>query len=249
MTYQRILIVYLLAVILAQAAFAAFPGIDLAVSRLFAGAEPGFHWVLGAAPEINLALRRIGEGVTFLLAAGLVFGGLTGKLRRDAMRLVAYPVLTVALACGVLVNLLFKAHVGRARPDSLAEFGGRAHFTPPWQVVGECARNCSFTSGEVAMSAGLAIPALVILWPHLTRDRGRLLAVLVAVIYVAGTALLRIGLGRHFLSDTIFSVLFAAGAALALYPLLRIQEARRHLPVLSPRKPLAETLTKQRGVF
>lgn len=249
MTYQRILIAYLLAVILVQATFAAFPGIDLAVSRLFVGAEPGFDWVLGAAPEINLALRRLGEAVTFLLAAGVLFGMLTGMLRRDDVRLLAYPVLCVALACGALVNLLFKAHVGRARPDSLADFGGTAQFTPPWQVVGECARNCSFTSGEVAMSAGLALPALVILWPHLTRDRSRLVAVLVAVAYIAGTALLRIGLGRHFLSDTIFSALFAAGAALALYPLLHIQEARRHLPILAPRKPLTETLTEKRGVF
>ena len=32
------------------------------------------------------------------------------------------------------------------------------------------------------MAAGLAIPAVVILWPHLTRDRGRLLAILVVVL-------------------------------------------------------------------
>ncbi len=248
MTYQRILITYLLAVILTQATFAAFPGIDLAVSRLFANKDGGFDWVLGIAPTVNLVIRRVGEALAFLLIAGFVFGLLTGKLRRDDLRLLAYPALCVAVACGGIVNLLLKARVGRARPDSLVDFGGTAEFTPPWQVVDECLRNCSFTSGEVAMAASLAIPAVVILWPHLTRDRGRLLAILAALAYIAVTSLLRIGLGRHFLSDTIFSTLFAAGAALVLYPALRIAEARRHLPVRAPREPLAKA-AKQRGVF
>lgn len=137
---------------------------------------------------------------------GSCIGLLTGKLRRDDLRLLAYPSLCVALACGGIVNLLLKAHVGRARPDTLAEFGGTAQFTPPWQIVDECARNCSFTSGAAAMAASLAIPTLVILWSHLTRDHGRLLAIMVAVGYIAVTSLLRIGLGRHFLSDTLFSV-------------------------------------------
>lgn len=247
MTYQRILIGYLLAVILAQATFAAFPGIDLAVSRLFASNDRGFDWVRGAAPTVNLMVRRVGEAVSFLLIASVVFGLLTRKLRRGDLRLLAYPALCVAVACGAVVNLFLKAHVGRARPDSLAEFGGAAQFTPPWQVVDECVRNCSFTSGESAMAAGLAIPAVVILWPHLTRDRACLLAALVALVYVAATSLLRIGLGRHFLSDTIFSVLFAAGAALVLYPALRIEQARKHLPVLAPRVPLE--VAEQRGVF
>jgi lipid A 4'-phosphatase len=249
MTYQRILIAYLLTVIVVQATFAAFPEIDLAVSRLFTSDSKGFDWVLGVVPTINLAVRRIGEAVAFLVIGGFFFGLLTGKLRGDDLRLLAYPGLCVAVACGGIVNLLLKSHIGRARPDSLAEFGGTAVFSPPWQVVDQCTRNCSFTSGEAAMAASLAIPAVVILWPHLTKDRGRLLAVLSAVVYIAATSLLRIGLGRHFLSDTIYSVLFAAGAALVLYPLLRIAQARRHLPVLAPRAPLTEAVQEQRGVF
>jgi lipid A 4'-phosphatase len=248
MTFQRMLIAYLMVVVLVQAVFAAFPGLDLAVSTLFADGSRGFGWTDGVVPTINLVVRRTGETVLFLLLAGILYGVMTGKLRGDDLRLLAYPLLSVALACGGLVNLLLKSHVGRARPDTLAEFGGAAQFTPPWQVVAECARNCSFTSGEAAMSASLAIPVVVILWPHLGRRRGRLLAVLVALAYVAGTSLLRIGLGRHFLSDTLFSVLFAAGAALALYPALRIEEARKHLPVLAPRKPALD-LAEQRGVF
>ena len=247
MTPQRVLIAYLLIVVLVQAFFAAFPGIDLAVSALFTDEYHRFGWTEGVAPTVNLVVRRVGEAVTFLLLAGLVYGVMTARTRNDDLRLMAYPLLCVAVACGALVNLLLKSHIGRARPDTLAEFGGTAQFTPPWQVVAECARNCSFTSGEAAMAASLAIPAIVILWPHLSPGRGRPVALLLAVAYVGLTSVLRIGLGRHFLSDTVFSVLFAGGVALAFYPVLQIQRARKHLPVLAPRRPSLE-LAEQRGV-
>ena len=174
MTHQNVLIAYLVAVVVVQAVFAAFPGIDLAVSSLFTSGDGGFDWTRGSAQSVNLVIRRIGETVSFLLLVGFLYGMVSGKLRGDGLRLLAYPLLCVALASGGLVNLLLKAHVGRARPDTLADFGGTAQFTPPWQVTSECARNCSFTSGEVALAASLAIPILVILWPHLSRNRGRL---------------------------------------------------------------------------
>lgn len=247
MTPQNVLIAYLVAVVVVQAVFAAFPGIDLAVSSLFTSGDGGFDWTRGSAQSVNLVIRRIGETVSFLLLVGFLYGMVSGKLRGDGLRLLAYPLLCVALASGGLVNLLLKAHVGRARPDTLADFGGTAQFTPPWQVTSECARNCSFASGEVALAASLAIPILVILWPRLSRNRGRLVAVLAAAAYIAVTSLLRIGLGRHFLSDTVYSVLISAGTALLLYPALRIETARRNLSVLAPRKPASEQV-EHRGV-
>jgi membrane-associated phospholipid phosphatase len=246
MTFQRVLVAYLLVFVLVQALFAAFPAIDLAVSRLFAHDGRGFIWSDGAARTVNLVVRRLGEAVVLLLLAGLVLGFLTGRVQGNGLRLLAYPLLCVALACGGLVNLVLKAQVGRARPHTLVEFGGTARFTPPWHVVDECARNCSFASGEVAMAASLAIPAVAVLWPHLARRRGRLLALIVAAAYVAVVSLLRIGLGRHFLSDAVFSILFSAGAALLLYPALRIDQARqRPGALMSPRS--APALAQQRA--
>lgn len=248
MTKNHILIAYLLVLVLVQTVFAAFPGIDLAISGLFATEGRGFDWVYGTAPTINLVIRRVGEALTVLLLVAFFLGLITGKLRGTDLRLLAYPVLCVAVACGAIVNLLLKAHVGRARPDTLAEFGGSAQFTPSWQVVDECIRNCSFTSGEVAMAASLAIPVMVILWPHLASDRARLTVILLAAAYITVTALFRIGLGRHFLSDAVYSVLISAGVALVLYPLLRIEAARKNLPDLGARKPAA-ALAEQRGVY
>jgi lipid A 4'-phosphatase len=247
-TLQRLLIAYLIVLVVVQAFFAAFPSVDLHVAALFADDSQEFGWTLGIAPTVNMAVRRVGEATLFLLLVGILYGVMSANGRGDHVRLLAYPLLCVVLACGVVVNSLLKSHVGRARPDTLADFGGHAQFTPPWQVVEECARNCSFASGEVAMAAGLAIPLVVILWPHIPATRGRVLMIAVAVAYVAFTSVLRIGLGRHFLSDTIFSTLFAAGVALALYPVLRIARARTRLPALISRRPSLE-LAEQRGVF
>ena len=248
MTPSHILIAYLMALVLAQAVFAAFPGIDIAVSALFHTEGRGFTWGEGPAPTINLVIRRISEIVAFALLAAVLFGLVTGKFRRNTLSLVAYPALCAAVAAGVIVNLLFKAQIGRARPADVVEFGGAARFTPAWQVDAQCLDNCSFTSGETALAASLAIPLVVILWPHLSRNRGRAVAVAAAALYIGIVSLLRIGLGRHFLSDTIFSVLIAGGAALALYPILRIAEARLPLPLFAFRKPFTE-LAEQRGVF
>ncbi len=227
-SYERVVIAYLLALILALITFAAFPAIDLAVSDVFANGKDGFDWAKGPAAIANVIIRRSGEAVSFLLIIACVFGLVTGRLRRDDLRALAYPALCVALASGGIANLLLKEHVGRARPDSLAEFGGQAAFSPAWQIVSECSHNCSFTSGEVALAAGLAITTVILFWPQLTLHRSRLLAIGLAASYVTLVSVFRIGLGRHFLSDAVFSTLFAGAAALILYPVLRIGDARLH---------------------
>lgn len=65
--YQRLVVAVLLAFVLAQAVFAAFPRIDLAVSARFAAGTSGFPWASQAPATVNLVLRRLGEGLTLLL--------------------------------------------------------------------------------------------------------------------------------------------------------------------------------------
>jgi membrane-associated PAP2 superfamily phosphatase len=244
--HDPMLILCLLLFIAAQSVFAMVPAIDLAVSGLFADGTAGFGWADGTAPFVNLLIRRAGETVALLAVVLCALGAVTGRLRLGALRLWAYIPLCVLLSTG-LSNLLFKAHFGRARPQSLVEFGGTAEFSPAWQIADQCARNCSFTSGEVALAAGLAIPATVILWPRLLSLRSRAVALLLAGGYVVVVALFRIGLGRHFLSDAVFAALIAACAALALYRLLRIGEALREAPPPLLAAPLRQWLAELRG--
>lgn len=226
-TYERLLFAYLLTVIAALVTFAAFPRLDLAVSGLFADAGVGFPWADGAAAVLNLVLRRLGELAAVGLVLWCLWGWVSGSVRGDDLRCWSFAAAGVVLASGVLVNLGLKSHVGRARPDQLAEFGGLAAFSPAWQVTDQCARNCSFTSGEVALAASLASAALVLLWPRMKRAGDRLWALALAGGYVGVVTLLRVGLGRHFVSDAVFSILVSVGVAFALYPLLQVGRARQ----------------------
>ncbi|MFN4154630.1 MAG: phosphatase PAP2 family protein [Paracoccaceae bacterium] len=224
--YGQLLYAFLFAVILSQAVFAAFPGIDLAVSGLFANGSAGFPWANGPAVVINLLLRSLAELLIVGLVLWCLYGGLTGLLQGSDLRAWGFAAISVMLASGGIVNLVLKAHVGRARPGQVSDFGGEAQFTPAWQVTDQCVRNCSFSSGEVSLSASLAFAALVLLWPRLRTPWARILAGLMATLYIGVVAMLRIGLGRHFLSDAVFSVLVSAAVALVLYPALRIAQAR-----------------------
>jgi dolichol-phosphate mannosyltransferase len=99
---------------------------------------------------------------------------------------------------------VFKENMGRARPRDIVEFGGTKTFTPPLVPSRECARNCSFISGE-ASSIYAAFFALALLIPQY---RMGLLISGIAAGTLAG--IVRIIQGAHFLSDVLFAGVFMA---------------------------------------
>lgn len=235
-TYQTLLLAFLATMVVAQATFATWPGLDLAVSRLFADETGRFAWVESPLSMVNMAIRRTGEAIALVITGLCLWGLFTGKMARGELRLWGFVALNVLVAAGLVANGILKAHIGRARPADVVEFGGASPFTPAFQLAENCAKNCSFVSGEVSLAASLAVPIVIILWQRLDHLWARLLALGLAVTYVAVVSLLRIGLGRHFLSDAVFAILLASGTALLFYPLLRVGTARRdhaHLPSLN----------------
>lgn len=223
------------ALVAAAALLALAPGIDLAVSAALHG--PG-GFVLSGSPvaeAVRDLLWQLSNLLMLAAVAGLFLAQVTG---RDALwlprRLWLFVLALYVIGPGLIVNLGLKAHWGRARPETVAEFGGTAAFTPVLTPASECARNCSFASGEVAAAAALALSALAILnhlRPRLTgaEYRGWLAAALAAVPLAM---VLRVGAGRHFLSDAVFAVLIVAAVAVALDRLLSPP------PVLRPRPGL-----------
>lgn len=105
---------------------------------------------------------------------------------------------------GVVANLVLKDNWGRARPRDVIEFGGGKVFTPPLVPASECARNCSFVSGEAssifAVFFGLAFA--------LPGYRQRLVAIGCVAGLLAGG--IRIIQGGHFFSDVLFAGVFMA---------------------------------------
>jgi membrane-associated phospholipid phosphatase len=236
--YSRLLLAFLFTVIVAQALFALLPGLDLAVSRRFTDAGGAFAAGTGAVPLLNDILRSAMELMAVAILLAVLAGWLGRWLAGANLRCAAFVAVNLALAPGLIVNGLLKSHLGRARPVQVTEFGGTAQFTPAWQITDQCARNCSFSSGDVAVAATLVICALVLAWPHL-RGWSKALGGLLGLGFVVAIALMRLALGRHFLSDTVFSGLIAAATALALYPLFGIGTARRALSLAELRAGLS----------
>lgn len=209
-----------LVAVLAMLPFVVWPQIDLAVSDLFFAKG----WMESPLSEaIRFALWRL-SGVVLLAAFVLWLLAVVRKrpALRGTARLWGLIVLIYALGPGLLVDTLLKRHWGRARPADVAEFGGNLTFSPPWWPSDQCLSNCSFVSGEVSGATATAIALLLVagLW----RDRlsplaARAITVLAAALPLV-TALQRLSTGRHFLSDTIFAMLFTLLVASLLHLLL-----------------------------
>lgn len=194
------------------ALFGIWPDLDLWVTAQFYDPGTGFSTADSDWPnQLRLAVWRVSELVLVVSIGALVFGAV---LHRDVLglprRVWVYILALYALGPGILVDVVLKPVWGRARPANVLEFGGMLDFTPPTQITNECARNCSFVSGEVSGAVALAV-ALMLILGHL-RDRMtvtayRIMAVLIFAVPVL-IALQRIAAGRHFLSDAIFAALF-----------------------------------------
>lgn len=205
------------------ALFSLVPALDLGVAGYFHDAT-GFP--LAANPVIS-ALRTVFWDASILvpvLALGLLAVGLV--LRRPilgiAPRLSGYVLALFLLGPGLLVNGILKAHWGRARPMNVVDFGGSAQFTPAWTITDQCAKNCSFVSGEGAGTMALTITCLLIL--ALWRDRMSVplyrLGQGAALAMLAFVGFQRVATGGHFLSDVVLSWCLVALIAAVLAPLL-----------------------------
>ena len=204
--------------------FLVWPEIDLQVAALFHVPGTGFpaqsNATLGLLREtiwnlsIVLALTALAGGLVFAFTRRDLFGVPGGVWQ--------FVALLYLLGPGLLVNGVLKSLWGRARPDQIVEFGGTASFSPAWVISDQCARNCSFVSGEGAGGAALVIGGLVVLMALRRRLGGPVLWIAQGALIAAGLtgAAMRVGFGRHFLSDTVFAALLVGLIAIALWPLV-----------------------------
>ena len=200
---------------MAAVVFIALPRIDPAVVAWFHVEGEGFP--LGRVPllaHMSSVLRWVWlTGALALL--GMVAWSLAPRAPRwlPPRRSAAYLLAVLVIGPGVVVNLVFKDHWGRARPAHTQEFGGERTFSPPLIVSDQCARNCSFVSGDASVGFSIAALALVI-----AGRRRRWMTIGLAAGIAIG--LLRIALGRHYPSDVIFSGVFVLLTAAVLHRLM-----------------------------
>jgi lipid A 4'-phosphatase len=208
--------------------------------------------VFGIYPELDLKLAALfydGETKTFPLkqdwlasfardgamwiAWGLAapaLGALVIKLIRPdrpllmSGRAIVFLLLTLTLSAGVLTNFTFKSYWGRPRPVLVMEFNGDLPFVAWWDPRGECARNCSFFSGEGATAFWTLAPAA------LTPPAFRPVAYAAATLFGLLTSVLRMAFGGHFFTDiaaaglVTFLVIWLAHGYIYRWPRTRLSD-------------------------
>lgn len=202
------LIIALAIAIVVGAAFGLYPDLDLRIARYFYGFEDSSHnmFALRIYPPLMRA-RDIGLWIGTILVAPAV-GALIVKLLLPSRKLllpgraITFLIATMALAPGLLVNVLLKDHWGRPRPIDVAQFGGTQNFVAWWDPRGDCPSNCSFVSGDVAGAAWTIAPA-ALAPPH-----WRTLAYAAALALTTGMGAIRVMAGAHFPSDVVFAGIF-----------------------------------------
>ena len=247
--FLRLLAAMLGAGFLLSAVFAAWPGLDIRAAALFYSGD-GFPLGDTAFARGLRAAYRVTVGGAFLTVAWLLLnrlarGGAGGATRVPA-RVWLFALGTWMLGAGLLVNALLKDHWGRARPNETTLFGGDGAFSGPFVIAGQCARNCSFVSGEGAGAAALASVVIGLFWPALRGPRDRALALAGLTVFALGVMFVRMAPGRHFLSDLLFSFVLVGLVAMVLYAALGIGAARSGLRPLDYRRDLATSFTLPR---
>ncbi len=204
--------------VLLAAGFVGFAGIDLWFTGLFWNGTEGFF--LRDAWWARVAYRII-PILTFSVVGIALVGLIINAVRRRPLgplrsRVFLYLIAVVAIGPGLVVNVVFKDHWGRARPRDVVEFGGAKAFTPAFVISDQCPKNCSFVAGHPSMAFAMVALALV----AARKRRAWLIALALTVGAVVGFG--RIVQGGHFLSDVVFSAIFTVAVAVGLYRLFRL---------------------------
>lgn len=183
-----------------------WPELDLALAAPFFDAARGGFW-----RSYDPFFLRLRDATTWIITLIALPAGLAVVLKlvrpHQPMlipgRAAVLMLVTLALAPGVVANLLLKEHWHRPRPIDVEQFGGSEHFRPWWDPRGDCAKNCSFVAGEPSGAFWTLAPAL------LAPPAWRALATGAALVFGGAVGLLRMAAGAHFFSDVVFAGVFA----------------------------------------
>ncbi|WP_319531476.1 phosphatase PAP2 family protein [uncultured Cohaesibacter sp.] len=197
------------------------PELDIWITSLFHDAADGF-WLKNL--YFPYRLRRLGivapRLIIILLALFLIARLFWPRLKKVfSLAPVLYLIAVAAIGPGLIVNGMLKANWGRARPVQTDLFGGSWPYSEVWVVAGNCQNNCSFVSGEGAMSFWML--GLVLLLPIGWRK----LSFWILAAFVALVSFNRILFGGHYLSDILISWAITAWT-MALFSVFLIRDSR-----------------------
>lgn len=222
--HLKLLKLIFVAFVFMVATFILVPDIDIVVSAAFFRADDGFYLNQNEfLTEFRFAMWRLTLVFLFVAIVSAIVGLIWRKnvfgIQTDLWIMITALYI---LGPGVIVNLLLKNTLGRARPEDITAFGGDANFSPAWFFSDQCIKNCSFVSGEGSGAAALVISGVLVLFELRSRIGEVVFRLGSASLILLGmaTAAQRVVTGRHFLSDTIFAILLVTALAVALHGMI-----------------------------
>ena len=175
-------------------ALALRPAFDLEAARAFYAGHG--HFV--GDTRLGSVARYTAWAAPFVLFAGLLLAAGGARLGifparwAPSARGLVFLASSLLIGPGLLVHTTLKPAFHRPRPFSVAAFGGPDAFVPFYRADGACGRNCSFPSAETAIATWTLAPASLVPPPW------RALALAGALVFAAGTGLLRMTWGDAF---------------------------------------------------
>jgi lipid A 4'-phosphatase len=192
----------LIALLAAAALFSLQPSIDLEFSKLFFLPDKrifsgnGHIWVEAAYWFMPALAKAFIVLILLAFLASLFVRGERGRFWRIRT---GFFLVVLAVGQGLVIDVMLKDYWNRARPHDVAEFGGRARFTPALMPSDQCDVNCSFVSGHAA--AGFFLVNIGFLCGARARRRWTL----AGLVFGGISGLARVSQGEHFLSDVVFA--------------------------------------------
>jgi len=215
----------LVALLLAGAsgiAFGFFPSLDLEFMQTFYKGPirdtSGRMLAWYIAPPFPLLQNILVKGTLLLVIPALL--ALLLKLFMPQRKMlvsgrgIIFLISTLIIIPGLIVNTGLKEHWGRPRPLNVTEFGGPQHFVAWWNPTGDCVKNCSFVSGDVAAVTWAVAPAALLppFW--------RVVAIGVSLAAAGFVGVMRMMAGGHFPSDVIFAAAITFVSIWLVYALI-----------------------------
>ncbi len=156
------------------------------------------------APGIVLAVLAL------LVCIGGFFSRSLKKQRRPAI----FLLLVLAIGPGLIVNVLLKDNLGRARPREIIEYGGSHQYTEIWQK-GTTGSNSSFPSGHASIAFYTMAPWFIL---RDTNKKAAAAFLIFGVGFGAAIGLARMLQGGHFLNDVLWAggIVYLVGGLLAV---------------------------------
>ena len=186
--------------------FIFFPEIDIYLSNLFFLDSVFISEKFLLIKKLRTFMKDTMVIIPVLALLYLVFNYFNQKQKiKNRIRTLRIKLVCIGLivgpiiGSGLIANLIFKDNWGRARPIQIEEFGGNKIFTPAFMKTDQCAKNCSWISGETSAAFSFLTGVLILKNP---------MFFLMNIVMGVLVFFCRMSMGGHFFSDNVFAVIF-----------------------------------------